>query len=255
MHLRRTDENVREIDALGTLLGGRGRGRRGARRPQPTGVAHVRARARPARAGRSTGASPGTARTAATSAGGRRACPPRPTPPTPRTSAASTCSPSAGTPRTRAASGSRSSTWPACGTATCCWSCRSSTSTAMLVLRPLRVHAGGIVWNGPYLHVAATARGLVTCRVDDIMRVPDVRGTGAYRLGLRGPAGGVVRLSLRAARAVLLPGVRRRRARPAEVLLPLARPQHRTAGDRRGRVRADRADAPGWRATTSSRTP
>ena len=29
----------------------------------------------------------------------------------------------------------------------------------MLVLRPLRVHAGGIVWNGPYLHVAATARG------------------------------------------------------------------------------------------------
>ena len=56
----------------------------------------------------------------------------------------------------------------------------------MLVLRPLRVHAGGVVWNGPYLHVAATARGLVTCRVDDIMRVPDVRGTGAYRLGLRG---------------------------------------------------------------------
>ncbi len=57
----------------------------------------------------------------------------------------------------------------------------------MLVLRPLRVHAGGIVWNGPYLHVAATARGLMTCRVDDIMRVPDVRGHGAWdRLGLVG---------------------------------------------------------------------
>jgi hypothetical protein len=56
----------------------------------------------------------------------------------------------------------------------------------MLVLRPLRVHAGGIVWSGPYLHVAATARGLVTCRLDDIMRVPEVRGTTAYRLGLRG---------------------------------------------------------------------
>jgi hypothetical protein len=56
----------------------------------------------------------------------------------------------------------------------------------MLVLRPLRVHAGGVVWNGPYLHVAATARGLVTCRLDDIMRVPDVRGTDAYRLGLHG---------------------------------------------------------------------
>ncbi len=55
-----------------------------------------------------------------------------------------------------------------------------------LTLRPLRVHAGGIVWNGPYLHVAATARGLMTCRVDDIMRVPDARGTSAYHLGLRG---------------------------------------------------------------------
>ena len=56
----------------------------------------------------------------------------------------------------------------------------------MLVLRPLRVHAGGIVWNGPHLHVAATARGLMTCQVDDIMRVPDVLGSRAYRLGLRG---------------------------------------------------------------------
>jgi len=57
----------------------------------------------------------------------------------------------------------------------------------MLVLRPLRVHAGGIVWCGPYLHVAATARGLMTCRVDDIMRVPDVRGSRAWdRLGLHG---------------------------------------------------------------------
>lgn len=40
-----------------------------------------------------------------------------------------------------------------------------------LVLEPLRIHAGGIVWRGPYLHVAATARGFVTFRVDDIMRV------------------------------------------------------------------------------------
>ncbi len=57
----------------------------------------------------------------------------------------------------------------------------------MLVLRPLRVHAGGIVWNGPYLHVAATARGLMTCKLDDLMRVPDSRGHGAWdRLGLVG---------------------------------------------------------------------
>ena len=56
-----------------------------------------------------------------------------------------------------------------------------------LTLRPLRVHAGGIVWNGPYLHVAATARGLVTCRVDDVMYVPDLRGSRAWdRLGVIG---------------------------------------------------------------------
>jgi hypothetical protein len=41
-----------------------------------------------------------------------------------------------------------------------------------LTLRPMRIHAGGIVWAGPYLHVAATSRGFVTARVDDIMRVP-----------------------------------------------------------------------------------
>jgi hypothetical protein len=45
-----------------------------------------------------------------------------------------------------------------------------------VVLEPLKVHAGGIVWLGPYLHVAATARGVVSCRLDDLMRVP-VEGT------------------------------------------------------------------------------
>ena len=39
-------------------------------------------------------------------------------------------------------------------------------------VEPLRVHAGGIVWCGPYLHVAATAKGFFTCRVDDLLRVP-----------------------------------------------------------------------------------
>ncbi len=42
-----------------------------------------------------------------------------------------------------------------------------------VTLEPLKVHAGGIVWWGPYLHIAATARGFMTCRVDDLMRVPD----------------------------------------------------------------------------------
>jgi len=41
-----------------------------------------------------------------------------------------------------------------------------------LQLRPMSIHAGGIVWAGPYLHIAATRRGFVTARVDDIMRVP-----------------------------------------------------------------------------------
>jgi hypothetical protein len=41
------------------------------------------------------------------------------------------------------------------------------------VLAPLKVHAGGIVWAGPYLHIAATAQGFMTCRVDDILRIPD----------------------------------------------------------------------------------
>lgn len=43
----------------------------------------------------------------------------------------------------------------------------------VLDLAPLRVHAGGIVWVGEHLHVAATAKGLMTCRLDDLLRVPD----------------------------------------------------------------------------------
>ena len=42
-----------------------------------------------------------------------------------------------------------------------------------LELEPLRVHAGGIVWCGPWLHVAATARGFFSCRLEDLVRVPD----------------------------------------------------------------------------------
>ncbi|MCF6376717.1 hypothetical protein L2K70_03795 [Nocardioides KLBMP 9356] len=43
--------------------------------------------------------------------------------------------------------------------------------TGRLALKPMSIHAGGIVWAGPYLHIAATSRGFVTARVDDIMRV------------------------------------------------------------------------------------
>jgi hypothetical protein len=41
-------------------------------------------------------------------------------------------------------------------------------------VRPLRVHAGGIVWHGRYLHVAATARGIRTFALDDLIRVGDL---------------------------------------------------------------------------------
>ena len=46
---------------------------------------------------------------------------------------------------------------------------------------PLRIHAGGLVWWGPYLHVAATANGFWTCHTDDIVRVADPSTTYGYR--------------------------------------------------------------------------
>jgi hypothetical protein len=49
-------------------------------------------------------------------------------------------------------------------------------------VRPVRVHAGGIVWHGSHIHVAGTARGFSSFRLDDIVRVP----TGdASRLRIR----------------------------------------------------------------------
>lgn len=40
-----------------------------------------------------------------------------------------------------------------------------------LQLRPMKIHAGGIVWAGEHLHIAATHRGFITARVEDILRV------------------------------------------------------------------------------------
>ncbi|MBS4753657.1 hypothetical protein KG112_12650 [Nocardioides sp. zg-ZUI104] len=40
-------------------------------------------------------------------------------------------------------------------------------------LQPLRAHAGGIVWHGEHLHVAATGRGFFTCRTADLLRLPE----------------------------------------------------------------------------------
>lgn len=58
-------------------------------------------------------------------------------------------------------------------------------------LRPVIAHAGGIVWRGPYLHVAATTRGFHTFHVDDVVRVPTETGLGhRYVLPLRMSWGG-----------------------------------------------------------------
>jgi hypothetical protein len=54
-----------------------------------------------------------------------------------------------------------------------------------LTLRPVNAHAGGIVWNGPYLHVAGTAKGIHTFHVDDVVAV-----TGTDRPELLGPLPG-----------------------------------------------------------------
>jgi len=55
-----------------------------------------------------------------------------------------------------------------------------------LEVQPLRVHAGGLVWCGGHVHVAATARGFLTFRLDDLMRVPDERAGRADAFGIDG---------------------------------------------------------------------
>lgn len=51
-------------------------------------------------------------------------------------------------------------------------------------LEPLTVHAGGLVWAGPYLYVAGTRRGLFTCRIDDLMEVEPGPETFGHRFVL-----------------------------------------------------------------------
>jgi hypothetical protein len=55
------------------------------------------------------------------------------------------------------------------------------TADGRIELKPLLVHAGGLVWCGPYLHVAGTRRGLFSCLVDDIIRVTSTESTFGYR--------------------------------------------------------------------------
>ena len=51
-------------------------------------------------------------------------------------------------------------------------------------LLPLTVHAGGIVWAGPFLYVAGTRRGLFTCRMEDIVEVEPSEETSGHRFVL-----------------------------------------------------------------------
>ena len=111
-----------------------------------------------------------------------------------------------------AAAGSASSTSTPWSTGTCCSSYPSGRRRGPSSSRPLLVHAGGLVWCGPYLHVAGTRRGLFSCLVDDIIRVHDLdRHAFGYRYVLP------VRFAYDAARE---------RGRGADaLLLPLPRPR------------------------------
>lgn len=48
-------------------------------------------------------------------------------------------------------------------------------------LAPLSVHAGGVVWHGGHLHVAATGKGMFTFRLDDLVRVRTREEAFGYR--------------------------------------------------------------------------
>jgi hypothetical protein len=48
-------------------------------------------------------------------------------------------------------------------------------------IRPVRIHAGGLAWYGDHLHVAGTARGIYSFRLDDIVRADDSVEALGYR--------------------------------------------------------------------------
>ncbi|QIK67460.1 hypothetical protein G7072_14900 [Nocardioides sp. HDW12B] len=62
--------------------------------------------------------------------------------------------------------------------------------TGAVDLRPVKAHAGGVVWHGPWLYVAATRRGVLAFRLDDVVRVspapPDRLGRHEDGDGLAG---------------------------------------------------------------------
>ena len=59
------------------------------------------------------------------------------------------------------------------------------TPTASGGVEPVIAHAGGIVWQGPFLHVAATSRGVLTFRLDDLLLDPHETHGHRYLLPVR----------------------------------------------------------------------
>jgi len=53
------------------------------------------------------------------------------------------------------------------------------------LVRPVGVHAGGIVWHGALVHVAATRRGFLTFDVDDLLHDPQATYGFEYLLPVR----------------------------------------------------------------------
>ena len=56
--------------------------------------------------------------------------------------------------------------------------------------RPLRAHAGGLLWAGGHLHVAATGKGFWTARTEDLLRLPDPGSDAGRRVAAAGPTFG-----------------------------------------------------------------
>lgn len=54
-----------------------------------------------------------------------------------------------------------------------------------VAVRPVRLHAGGIVWHAGHVHAAGTLRGLATFRLDDVLRIRDRTPTTPAAFGHR----------------------------------------------------------------------
>ncbi len=98
-------------------------------------------------------------------------------------------------------------------------------------LRPVRVHAGGIVWYGKHLFVAGSSNGVRVFRLDDIVRVRNRLRTKGYRYVLP--------------QFTLYAAEHDEGERPHDVLVHVAGPGRRRGPSRRRASTAARAAATG----------